>query len=269
MEEYLTGKMLYGNDFNFEQIQQWYQDEKEGYADLGNKNPDEYRYAYHHLNQLHGFNYVGSNKFEHVLGVGSAWGHEFYPIIDRMTNLHIIEPSDHLKSSQIQHLTPIYTKPTTEGVIHYPDQYFDLVTCFSTLHHIPNVSFVLQELYRVTKPGGYILLREPIISMGDWRYPRKGLTKHERGIPLELFRTWLKQLNVEIVNETLYSCMTAFFERFLRKIFKKNRPIISHKSYVLFDKWLSQVFSWNFRYHATKKVERIAPSGVFYVLRKK
>jgi hypothetical protein len=105
--------------------------------------------------------------------------------------------------------------------------------------------------------------------MGDWRYPRKGLTKHERGIPLELFRTWLKQLDVEIVNETLYSCMTAFFERFLRKIFKNNRPISSYKRYVLFDKWFSRIFSWNLRYHATKKLERVAPSGVFYVLRKK
>lgn len=223
--------------------------------------------AYHHLNQLHGFNYIGSNKFERVLG--QLGGHEFYPIIDRMTNLHIIEPSDHLKSSQIQHLTPIYTKPTTEGVIHYPDQYFDLVTCFSTLHYIPNVSFILQELYRVTKPGGYILLRDPIISMCDWRYPRKGLTKHERGIPLELFRTWLKQLNVEIVNETLYSCMTAFFERFLRKVFKSNRPIISYKGYVLVDRWLSQVFSWNLRYHATKKNRKDRPIRCFLCFEEK
>ncbi len=38
MNEYLAGEKLYGDDFSFEQIKNWYDQEAEGYADLGSKN---------------------------------------------------------------------------------------------------------------------------------------------------------------------------------------------------------------------------------------
>ena len=266
MDDYFSGAALYGNDFNKAQIQQWYEAETEAYADLGSKDEKNYSYGYHPLNILHGFSYLPNQKFENVLGMGAAWGHEFGPVINRINNLHIIEPSDNLRSAQIEHLTPVYTKPTVEGKIEYPNNYFDLVTCFGTLHHIPNALFVLKELYRVTKPGGYLLIREPVISMGDWRQPRKGLTRNERGIPLNLFRDTFKELNGKIINEALCFTMTAFFQRTWGKVFK--RPIYTFKAYTIFDKWFSKILSWNLHYHATKKLQRIAPQSVFYVVQK-
>jgi SAM-dependent methyltransferase len=266
-DKYFSGKVLYGDDFTKEQIQQWYNEETEAYADLGSKDEENYSYGYHPLNTLHGFSYLPANKrFENAMGMGAAWGHEFYPVIDRIDNLHMIEPSDNLLSDKIAHLKPIYTKPTVEGVITYPDNFFDLITCFGTLHHIPNALFVLKELYRVTKPGGYLLIREPVISMGDWRQPRKGLTRNERGIPLNLFRQTFKELNAEIVNEALCFSMTAFFQRGWSKLFK--RPVYTYPAYIWFDKWFSKALSGNLHYHATKKLERIAPQSVFYVVKK-
>lgn len=35
MNEFLSGKKLFGDDFTLEQIEQWYKDETEAYADLG------------------------------------------------------------------------------------------------------------------------------------------------------------------------------------------------------------------------------------------
>ena len=265
--KYISGDVVYGDDFNLAQIQQWYEEETEAYANLGSKDAAEYIYGYHELNKLHGFNYVKGKKFENVLGFGAAWGHEFFPIIDNITNLHIIEPSDNLRSAKLGEVIPKYVKPSVSGKLDYPDNYFDLVTCFGTIHHTPNVSFILTELCRVTKPGGYILLREPIISMGDWTKPRTGLTRNERGIPLKLFRKIFKEQDMEIVNEGVCFCMTAFFQRSWQKLFKGQ--IFAHKSYILFDKWLSKMFAWNLHYHATKKLERIAPQSVFYVLKKK
>ena len=267
MDKYLSGSALYGDDFSKEQIKHWYEEETEAYADLGSKDEKSYIYGYHPLNILHGFKYLKNKKFKNVMGMGAAWGHEFYPIIDRITNLHIIEPSDNLRSDYINNLKPIYTKPTVEGTITYPDNYFDLVTCFGTLHHIPNASYVLKELYRITKPGGYLLIREPVISMGDWNKPRKGLTHNERGIPLNHFRAIFKELNAEIINEALCFSMTAFFQRTWSKFFK--RPIYTFKLYSWFDKWFSKMLKWNLHYHATTKLQRIAPQSVFYLVRKR
>jgi ubiquinone/menaquinone biosynthesis C-methylase UbiE len=74
-----------------------------------------------------------------------------------------------------------YVKPVASGTLPFPDGTFDLITFSGVLHHIPNVSYVVGELARVVTPDGYLLLREPIHSMGDWRGPRRGLTKKNAG----------------------------------------------------------------------------------------
>ncbi|MDR6785778.1 SAM-dependent methyltransferase [Pedobacter africanus] len=266
-EKYALGKAIYGDDFNIDQIKAWYDEESEAYADLGSKEKDTYDYSYHKINRLHGFKYLPEKQFERGLAFGAAWGHEILPIADRITELHIIEPSDHMRSEQIGNLKPVYSKPTVEGAIHYPDGHFDLVTCLGVIHHIPNVSFVISELCRVTKAGGYILLREPVISMGDWTVPRKGLTRNERGIPLPIFRKILAEQNVEVVNEALCFCMSSFFQRFWSRF--SSRPVYTLDTYLWFDKWMSRLTEGNLHYHATSKLQRIAGQSVYYVLKKK
>ena len=80
MSEYLAGNKLYGDDFNPEEIQKWFEDEKEAYANLGAKESTNYSYAYHELNRRHGFNYLPRRRFTSVLGFGSAYGNELKPI---------------------------------------------------------------------------------------------------------------------------------------------------------------------------------------------
>ncbi|TFF36570.1 class I SAM-dependent methyltransferase [Mucilaginibacter psychrotolerans] len=267
MNPYLSEKKLFGDDFTIEEIENWYNLEKEAYANLGSKNAETYVYHYHALNKLHGFNYLKGRHFKNVLGLGAAWGHEFEPIIDQISNLHIIEPSDNLRSDKLGNITPIYTMPQISGTINYPDGYFDLVTSLGTLHHIPNVSYVVAELSRVTKQGGYILIREPVISMGDWTKPREGLTANERGIPLPIFRDILAQHPLQIIHESFCFTMTAFFQRTWVRFSKI--PIYKYKSYILLDKFLSNFLLWNLKYHATNKLQRIAPQSVFYVIKKR
>jgi SAM-dependent methyltransferase len=98
-------------------------------------------YGYKYLKKISGFN--------KVLGLGSSWGYEFLPIIDKIRELHIIESSLQTRSKKLGSLIPVYHTPNVSGVIDFPDNSFDLITVFSTLHHIPNVTFVLKELFRV------------------------------------------------------------------------------------------------------------------------
>ncbi|HTH82799.1 MAG TPA: methyltransferase domain-containing protein [Mucilaginibacter sp.] len=49
----------------------------------------------------------------------------------------------------------------------YADNTFDLCMSFEDLEHIPDYKAVISELYRVTKPGGHVLLSAPFILEND------------------------------------------------------------------------------------------------------
>jgi SAM-dependent methyltransferase len=266
--QYLKGEKLIGDDFSLREIEKWYKDETEAYADLGSNETDKYVYEYHNINIVHGFNKLDKNKiFNKVLGIGAAYGNEFEPILDRIKEIHILEPSDQLISDNINGLKPIYKKPSVSGQIDYPDNTFDLITCFGVLHHIPNVTYIMSELYRILKPGGQLLVREPIISMGDWNFPRKGLTKRERGIPLKLFNEMISKIGFKVKSSSYCFALSSFLHRKIGHLLKK--PIYAYLSYVYFDKIVSTLFAWNLRYHATKPYQRIAPQNIYFVLEKK
>lgn len=44
----------------------------------------------------------------------------------------------------------------------YADNYFDLITCFDVLEHLPDLERVIQEIKRVLKKGGYLIIGMPI-----------------------------------------------------------------------------------------------------------
>lgn len=157
-------------------------------------------------------------------------------------------------------------KPKIDGSLAFDDDSFDLITCFGTLHHIPNMSFVFKEIIRVLKPNGLLLMREPTCSLGDWNKPRKGLTKNERGIPLEIFERILADNPVIILNKTYCFAMTSFLQKILGRFLKK--PLYTIKSYIVFDKYLSGALSFNYHYHRRNIIEKCAPSSIFYIIKK-
>jgi SAM-dependent methyltransferase len=261
--DYFTGEKLYGDDFSIEQIQEWYRQESEAYAQMYGINAKIETYT-HHVNNMYGYKYLKKiPTFSKVMGLGSSWGYEFLPIIDKIQELHIIEASLQTRSKKLGSLTPVYHTPNVSGAINFPDNSFELINVFSTLHHIPNVTFVLKELFRVLKPNGYLLLKEPVISMGDWRRQRAGLTLNERGIPEKILDKTIKESNMCIIQKHYFACMTSFFVRMTN-----HHYFFRSKCYYTIDKYLSKLFAFNIVYHSTTRLKRIAPQSVFYVLRK-
>lgn len=264
MNRYLSGEALYGDNFTGAQLEQWFADEREGYADLGAKDRDAYTYRYHGLNRLHGFNRIGRQPINRVLGFGSAYGDELLPIINRVKQITILEPSEALTSAELQGVPVEYIKPTSSGKLPFEDSTFDLITCLDTLHHVPNVTFVIGEMARCLTPGGHVIFREPIVSMGDWRGPRPGLTKHERGIPQRYLRDCVTKAGLRVVYEHLCMC------RFVSKLWPKsiggsvyNSPIGTR-----LDSLTATLLKWNVRYHATTKWQKLRPGEVYVVARK-
>jgi len=263
MQDYFSGLMLYGDDFSLEQIREWYRDEEEAYANLGARDPGTYRYSYHALNKRHGFRHLPSRQFAHALGLGSAYGEEFKPIAPKIKRLTIIDPSSAYIAARVHGLPTQYIKPSIDGTLPFAEGSFDLVTCFGTLHHIPNVSHVVRELYRCLEPGGSALIREPIVSLGDWTRPRRGLTKRERGIPLHIFRQIIADAGLVVVKEKL--CMFLLVARL--------RHVLGDQAYnraaaTWLDEVLANALAWNVNYHAVSVWQKFRPSAVFYVLTK-
>ncbi len=264
MRQYLSGEQLYGDSLDEAGIAQWFADEEEGYANLGAANQQDYRYVYHAWNRLHGYSRLpGNQRFNHLLAFGSAYGEELLPVIDRTDAITVVDPSDAFVREQIHGVPATYVKPGVTGKLPAEDASFDMGTCLGVLHHIPNVTEVVAEIARTMKPGAYFLLREPVVSMGDWRKPRPGLTAHERGIPAPILKRICVEAGFEIVSAA--PCGFALTPRLLGPFVKEvyNQP---HATRI--DAWLSRLFAWNKRYHATNAVSKLRATSLFLVLRR-
>jgi SAM-dependent methyltransferase len=258
-EKYSDGKTLYGDDLPQDEIDAWFRDEREGYHKLAEERKPE-RYGYHALNWRHGFRHLPRSQFEHVLGIGSAFGDELRPVLERAKKVTVLEPSDGFSNPTFE-----YVKPNPSGRMPFPDNNFDLVTCFGVLHHIANVSTVVRELERCMKPGGWLLIREPTHSMGNWDRPRSGLTRRERGIPLPIIRRIVADAGLQIVYQG--RCMFSLTAR-LQSLLPKKQSVYGTPWITAFDDYLCNLPIWSEQYHATNLIQRFRPWAVFLVLNK-
>ncbi|MCL6751566.1 hypothetical protein KBT16_11545 [Nostoc sp. CCCryo 231-06] len=137
------------------------------------------------------------------------------------------------------------------------------MTCIGVLHHIPNVTTVVKEIYRCLINDGYALVREPIVSMGDWSKPRQGLTKRERGIPVEIFRNIIKDTGFKVKRET-FCCFPII--PIIYKLIRKSAYNSDVATWA--DARLSSLFKWNIRYHPTKVIHKFRPTSIYFILTK-
>lgn len=263
IERCLRGDKLYGDDFPAPEIEAWFRDEEKGYYNLGAKDRDRYVYAYHALNWIHGYSALPNVKFRHILGMGSAYGDELWPVARKASMITILEPSDGFEVQAIEGVSVQYVKPSPSGCMPFRDSTFDLITCLGVLHHVPNVGTVIREIYRCLSLGGYALVREPTVSMGDWRKPRKGLTKRERGIPLQILRGMIRGAGFEIRRER--KCMFPITSR-LRYLMRT--PVFNSMICTFADLLVCGLPIWPRSYHPKNALAKLRPNSIFFVLRK-
>lgn len=261
---YLSGNRLYGDNFSLDEIMQWFADEASDYDETGSSGHHSPTYPCHRLNHLHHFRYIKGQSFEQALGIGQAQAEAYKPLKGQVDQVTILDSDPSLcEVEQVHDIPCSYIAPRLSGTLDFSRGTFDLITCFDALQHIPNVSYQIRECYRCLKPGGIMLLREPIISMGDWSQPRKGVSRRQRGIPLRLMDVIVTQTGFKVISSSL-CCFPAI-------------PIVAKSFQVLPFNWrlptrldalLSMIFSWNVTYHRTSLLRKIAPKSVAYVLQK-
>lgn len=264
-KEFLSGARLFGDDLSPDQLVDWYKSEEEGYAGIVANREGPYQYEYHALNSYHCYDRLMPNKLlNNVLGLGSAYGEEFKPILNKIKKITILDPSEvFANASKIEHVPCMYVKPTSSGDMPFEDDSFDLVTCFGVMHHIPNVTHVMAEIYRCLDKGGLFLIREPIVSQGDWRHARSGVTKNERGIPIVIFDNIIRECGFEVTYKKYcdFQPLPAVARFF-------NFQLYNNLFSVMFDSFISNALPWKKTYHRTRAAQKFSPASVVYILKK-
>jgi hypothetical protein len=184
---------------------------------------------------------------------------EFLPIIDRIDGLTVVEPSQKLQPHRLGNLQPHYIDLSPDTAIPIPDASFDLVFRLSVLNH-PKVSAQVRELARVLSLDGHMLVLQPVVSLGDWTGPRKAkLTKRERGIPLSLLPSMLTDKGLVVEHEALCDFPIT------RRLPRGHDSVWSVRLYRL----LSKATARNYRYHPVSAIQKIRPTGSFFVVTKR
>lgn len=117
----------------------------------------------------------------------------------KITGMDVIEDQN-LDKKILDH-PALSFKQINSREIPFPDHTFDTTMVISTLHHTPEPEYYIQELKRVTKPGGNLIVVEEMYlntvdkiwtSGQDWV-----LNKMKKGVPVPLnFRPYRHYLQV-------------------------------------------------------------------------
>jgi len=77
-----------------------------------------------------------------------------------------VDEIQHQKNLALTDLSKVTFKTYGAEAIAEPDQCFDIVLMFKSLHHVPldKLDNALQEIHRVLKPGGFAYISEPVFA---------------------------------------------------------------------------------------------------------
>tara|TARA_Y100001968_G_scaffold269511_1_gene260344 strand:- start:1096 stop:1428 length:333 start_codon:yes stop_codon:yes gene_type:complete len=103
--------------------------------------------------------------------------------------------------------------------------------------------------------------REPIVTQGDWTQTRPGLTRNERGIPLELFKSIARGAGFRIQRSVLFD-----FAPYMRLMHNLGQPALRRPITARLDRLFSVLFSFNTKYHRTRLLEKFGPGSLAMTL---
>lgn len=237
----------------------WFEEERNAYNAQRPAGP----YAYGALNHSHGFRFLPGHRFAKALAFGAVDLQELAPVLSDLQAGVLLDAAPPRPVNAGADCECFHLQARADGRITLPDGAVDLITCFGTLHHLPRVSSALRELWRVLRPGGWMLLREPVISMGDSTKPRPGLTPNERGLPPLWLRHTLRDCGFRIHRATPCNCvpLALLGDRLGLRIYQ-NRMLTA------LDRLVCRLMPFPGPYHRTRLWHHFTAASLFFVLEK-
>lgn len=151
-----------------------------------------------------GFLSEGLSPGARVLDVGCGRGVLLTSFADRGFEIHgiemceaAIEGADPRAQIQIVHEL---------AAAKYPDQHFDRVVIWHVLEHLPNPRETMQEIYRILKPGGRVVVAVPNFSSLQSRWARAAWFHLD--LPRHLFHFPVAALGTLLEN-TGFRCLST------------------------------------------------------------
>lgn len=262
--EVFAGRKLYGNDFDAESLKAWYTAEEYGFSEL---------YGADHAYIEGPFPYQGwaradaaplrGRRYATCLALGCADGRELAALELDIGRVIAVEPAERFWGADVGGIPAEFRKPAVDGTFDLPDASVDLALALHVLHHIANVEHLVAEMARVLKPGGVLLMREPIASMGDFRGPRPGLTRCERGIPAALMRGFIARAGLKLERLTYRS--TPGLPELAMKL---GIEPFNNRALVWIDEQVCRASRLNDRYWRPALWHKLAPRTAAYTARK-
>ena len=161
--------------------------------------------------------YIGAWISQHVdhiyLTDSFEWGERDY--IKQMSRPTPKEWSSRV--SQISNVSPVQADLRK---LQFPASHFDKVFCFSTIEHVPEDNIAMQELWRVLKPGGVLVLTTDISLTGQ-KYknfgrvytPASFKSLIEKGTKISLPDILLPDRQKFIFPEQGFTCVAVIIEK--------------------------------------------------------
>lgn len=258
---------LRGNNYSKKDTEKWYREEEDYHNQFRGGRGEKYWIIYETFNERYAFNkFLNLSSESKVLSFGCAEGNDLEKIYKKNKfRLYGIEASNELIKAFCKKFPKAeIQKSNIYGNIDYNDNFFDYVIVLGVLHHIPNVSFVLSELYRTLKRGGRIIIREPISSMkpkNKWRKNDK-ISPNERGIPINFMKKEIEKLGLKIL-----SIQKAYYAPLMR-IIKAFSCFQNFPNLIYYIDKLCCSFPIPYKYHRESIFAKCAPGSAYYIAEK-
>lgn len=167
--------------------------------------------------------YAPKKSNNKILDAGCGTGSAFY-YLKRFGNVVGIDVSDEALRLA-KRLGTVRKGDVTK--IPFTDNIFDIVVCLDVLYHrwVEDYRKALSEFYRVLKPGGILLIREPAYNWMRGEHDEVDFTKH-RFSKKELYRelTGVSFRVKKLTSANFFLFPFVFLRRFIQKTSLKNKP---------------------------------------------
>lgn len=121
------------------------------------------------MRQLYAYELAASEMHGTVLEIGCGEGYGIKllaPKADKYIAIDKFKPTHEENFNQVE-----FIQMEVPWLNELKDNFFDVVICFQLIEHIKDDKILLKEIYRVLKPGGFLLLTTPNKTMSLTRNP--------------------------------------------------------------------------------------------------